>query len=47
MSYRHLLVIKDGRNDFECTPPHDVPGTPFMDVMPRPKGKEQRDGRGC
>jgi 2,3-bisphosphoglycerate-independent phosphoglycerate mutase len=40
VSYRHLLVIKDGKNDFECTPPHDVPGTPFMEVMPRPKGKD-------
>lgn len=40
VSYRHLLVIKDGRNDFACTPPHDVPGTPFMEVMPRPRGKE-------
>ena len=29
VSYRHLLVIKDGKNDFDCTPPHDVPGTPF------------------
>jgi 2,3-bisphosphoglycerate-independent phosphoglycerate mutase len=38
VSYRHLLVIKDGQNDFECTPPHDVPGTPFADVLPRPKG---------
>jgi 2,3-bisphosphoglycerate-independent phosphoglycerate mutase len=39
VSYRHLLVIKDGQNDFECTPPHDVPGTPFAEVMPRPKGE--------
>jgi len=35
VSYRHLLVIKDGKNDFYCTPPHDVPGTPFMEVMPK------------
>lgn len=35
VSYRHLLVIKGGRNDFYCTPPHDVPGTPFMEVMPK------------
>ncbi|MBU0505988.1 cofactor-independent phosphoglycerate mutase [bacterium] len=33
VSYRHLLVIKDGINDIKCTPPHDVPGTPFMEVM--------------
>jgi len=39
VSYRHLLVVKGGENDFDCTPPHDVPGTPFMDVMPRPRGK--------
>jgi 2,3-bisphosphoglycerate-independent phosphoglycerate mutase len=39
VSYRHLLVIKKGKNDFTCTPPHDVPGTPFAEVLPRPKGK--------
>jgi 2,3-bisphosphoglycerate-independent phosphoglycerate mutase len=37
VSYRHLLVVKDGENDFTCTPPHDVPGTPFREVMPKPK----------
>ncbi|MCX6557393.1 MAG: cofactor-independent phosphoglycerate mutase [Candidatus Aminicenantes bacterium] len=41
-SYRHLLVIKDGKNDFECTPPHDVPGTLFREVLPRPKGKSSK-----
>jgi 2,3-bisphosphoglycerate-independent phosphoglycerate mutase len=39
-SYRHLLVIRGGQNDFECTPPHDVPGTPFLEVLPRPKGEK-------
>ncbi len=39
VSYRHLLVVKDGENDVDCTPPHDVPGAPFMDVMPRARGK--------
>ncbi len=33
VSYRHLLVIKNGVNDVDCTPPHDVPGTPSADVM--------------
>ncbi len=37
VSYRHLLVIRDGENDFTCTPPHDVPGTPFAQVLPRPR----------
>lgn len=35
VSYRHLLVLRDGSNDIECTPPHDVPGTPFRDVLVR------------
>lgn len=38
VSYRHLLVIKNGKNDISCTPPHDVPGTPFMKVMVKPAG---------
>ena len=33
VSYRHLLVIKGGNKNISCTPPHDVPGTPFRDVM--------------
>lgn len=33
VSYRHLLKIKDGKKQLKCTPPHDVPGTPFADVM--------------
>lgn len=38
VSYRHLLVIKNGINEIECTPPHDVPGTPFRDVLVKPIG---------
>jgi 2,3-bisphosphoglycerate-independent phosphoglycerate mutase len=33
ISYRHLLKIKGGDKRLICTPPHDVPGTPFADVM--------------
>ena len=36
VSYRHLLKIKDGDKRLHCTPPHDVPGTPFRDVLVRP-----------
>lgn len=32
-SYRHLLVIKGGHKNIACTPPHDVPGKPYRDVM--------------
>ena len=33
VSYRHLLKIKGGDKRVSCTPPHDVPGTPFREVM--------------
>lgn len=36
VSYRHLLLIKDGDKRIDCTPPHDVPGTPMSQVMVRP-----------
>ncbi len=42
VSYRHLLVIKKGHKDIECTPPHDVPGTPFLQVMVKPTAKKGR-----
>ncbi len=33
VSYRHLLKIRNGKKALHCTPPHDVPGTPFAEVM--------------
>lgn len=33
ISYRHLLIVKGGNKKIDCTPPHDVPGTPFSDVL--------------
>jgi len=40
VSYRHLLKIKGGNKNLTCTPPHDVPGTPFADVMIQPETPE-------
>lgn len=33
VSYRHLLVIKGGDKRIDCIPPHDVPGTPWRDIL--------------
>lgn len=33
VQYRHLLVIKGGDKRLVCTPPHDVPLTPWRDHM--------------
>ena len=35
VSYRHLLKIKGGSKRIVTTPPHDVPGTPYRDVLVR------------
>lgn len=35
VSYRHLLKIKEGSKRIVTTPPHDVPGTPYKDVLVR------------
>ena len=43
VSYRHLLVIKGGVKDMHCTPPHDVPGTPFKDVLVKTKTKQAQE----
>ncbi len=36
VSYRHLLLMKGGDKRVKCTPPHDVPGTPYKDVLVKP-----------
>lgn len=36
VSYRHLLKIRNGDKRIDCTPPHDVPGTPYKDVLVKP-----------
>lgn len=40
VSYRHLLLIKNGIKYLKCTPPHDVPGTPFRDELIQAKSEE-------
>jgi 2,3-bisphosphoglycerate-independent phosphoglycerate mutase len=43
VQYRHLLVIKNGNKDLECTPPHDVPLKPFRPLMIKPTKPEARE----
>ncbi len=35
ISYRHLYIRKNGSPAINLTPPHDVVGTPWRDVMPK------------
>ena len=36
VSYRHLLVMKGGNKNLECTPPHDVPLQPYHPLLTKP-----------
>ncbi|MBW6516650.1 MAG: cofactor-independent phosphoglycerate mutase [Candidatus Cloacimonetes bacterium] len=43
VSYRHLLVVKNGNPSINLTPPHDVPGKPWKPYLPKstaPEGEE-------
>ena len=40
VSYRHLLKLKGGNKNLECTAPHDVPGIPFRDVLIKAGSKD-------
>ena len=45
ISYRHLLILKGEKfsANVECTPPHDVPGTPIDRVLVRAKDAESEE----
>lgn len=43
VQYRHLLVIKGGNKMLHCTPPHDVPGTPFADCLVKAETAEAQE----
>lgn len=40
VSYRHLMVWRDGCLNIECTPPHDIIGKDIADYLPTGKGEE-------
>ena len=40
IQYRHLLVIDGADKHLECTPPHDVPGQPFMPLLVKPENQQ-------
>jgi len=46
VAYRHLLVIKGGNKNIDCTPPHDVPLHPFRPLLVKatvPEAQETAD----
>ncbi len=41
VSYRHLMVWKQGQQNMRTTPPHDITGKPVDEYMPRGEGAER------
>lgn len=41
VSYRHLMVWRDGLQDMETTPPHDITDRPVAPNLPRGEGAEE------
>jgi 2,3-bisphosphoglycerate-independent phosphoglycerate mutase len=46
VSYRHLLVVKNGNKQLDCTPPHDIPLQPFRPFMIKPEAGEAAETAG-
>jgi 2,3-bisphosphoglycerate-independent phosphoglycerate mutase len=40
MSYRHLMVWKNGKDRLRCTPPHDITGKKIGMYLPKGKGEK-------
>lgn len=43
VSYRHLLVLKNGNKQLDCTPPHDIPLQPFRPAMIQAETAEAKE----
>ena len=43
VSYRHLLKIKNGKKELNCTPPHDVPGQEFRPLLVKSLTSEAKE----
>ncbi len=40
MSYRHLMIWKNGKDSMHCTPPHDITGKTIGSYLPSGKGAD-------
>lgn len=43
VSYRHLLKLKGGNKNLDCTAPHDVTGTPYKEVLIKTETTEAQE----
>jgi 2,3-bisphosphoglycerate-independent phosphoglycerate mutase len=40
VSYRHLMIWKNGKDKIQCTPPHDITGRKIANYLPKGDGQE-------
>ncbi len=40
VSYRHLMIWRNGKEKIKCTPPHDITGKSIDNYLPKGKGSE-------
>ncbi len=43
VQYRHLLVVKGGKKNLRCTPPHDIPMQPWEPALPQATAPEAEE----
>lgn len=41
--YRHIVVVKGGKKQIYCTPPHDIVSQPYSDYLPQAKTSEAEE----
>ena len=46
ISFRHLLVLKGGINNFRATPPHDIPGSAWESLLLKHTSSEGKETAG-
>jgi 2,3-bisphosphoglycerate-independent phosphoglycerate mutase len=46
VSYRHLLKVKGGNKNLDCTAPHDVTGVPFINVLTKAESPDAQETAG-
>ena len=40
VSYRHCMIVKNGKTHYQCTPPHDILGRKTGEYLPKGEGAE-------
>ncbi|MGQ1890557.1 cofactor-independent phosphoglycerate mutase [Thermophagus sp. OGC60D27] len=45
VSYRNLMILKNGKANVDCQPPHDHPGEEMEPLLPKPKTRDNQTAK--